>query len=84
MRRYNKENEAVLTFKWLEKELTTIPTEQKYIVIEGYYDNWDNQKNEKSPDLEGILNFMDNKGFEFIDQFELNMSYRQLIFKRKQ
>jgi hypothetical protein len=45
--RSNKKNQMVITLEWLEEEIKN--HEGTYMVIEGFYDSWDELKEEHSP-----------------------------------
>ena len=82
--RYNSELGGTITYRWLEQELSSFDDSLVYFVVEGFYDSWDDEKEEKSPNLEGILNFMDSKGFTFISLFPMgNPNCKEMVFKRK-
>jgi hypothetical protein len=79
--RSNLKNGMVITLEWLEEEINH--HEETYMVIEGFYASWDELKNEPSPNLETILNFMFSKGYECISIQPMgNPSCKEIIFKK--
>lgn len=91
MRRVDNSNEATITFEWLEEEIKKENRNGRswisnpYFVVEGYYDNWDIKKDEKSPNLEAILNFMHSQSFSLVHiDSPANGNYKMLVFKRNQ
>ena len=77
--RTNIKNDLTITFEWLEKE--TSRHIHPYFVIEGFYSSWDNLKDEKSPNLEEILNYMHQKGFQLVSINPMgNPSCKEMVF----
>ena len=82
--RFNSEWKGVITYRWLEKELSSFDESSTYFVIEGFYDRRDYEKNEQSPNLENILNFMKEKGFKFVSMFPMgNPNCKEIVFERE-
>lgn len=77
--RTNKYNERSITFEWLEKE--TANHLEPYFVIEGYYRHYNSEEDKDLPNLEDILNFMHQKGFQLISVNPISNSLcKELIF----
>lgn len=82
--RFNSDLNGVITYRWLEKELSSFDDSSVYFVIEGFYDRWNSEKEEQSPNLENILNFMDSKSFIFVSMFPMgNPNCKEMVFKKE-
>lgn len=78
----NNENRLTITLEWLEVVLEI--HKEPYLVIEGFYDGWNDVKNEKSPSLQEILNFMFEKGYELVTIQPMGNPYcKEIIFKKR-
>lgn len=79
--RTNLKNDYTITLEWLCE--ITEEHNNKYLVIDGFYDNWDNIKNEKSPNLETILNFMFDRGYKLVSIQPMgNPNCKEIVFER--
>jgi hypothetical protein len=77
--RTNDENELTITIEWLEKEIEE--HHEPYLVIQGFYDTWDTKKEEKSPNLEVILNYMYQKGYNLVSIQPMgNPNCKEMVF----
>lgn len=77
--RTNEKNELTITIEWLEKEIEQ--HHEPYFVIQGFYDSWDSLKDEKSPNLETILNFMYQKGYHLVSVQPMgNPNCKEMVF----
>ena len=78
--RTNVKNNHTITLEWLES--ITNSHMDKYLVIDGFYDSWDDEKNAKSPNLETILNFMCTKGYDLVSISKMgNPNCKEIVFK---
>jgi len=79
--RNNIMNDYTITLEWLHE--VTRNHNGKYLVIDGFYDSWDNFKNERSPNLETILNYMFDCGYELVSIQPMgNPTCKEMVFKR--
>lgn len=77
--RTNQNNGLTITLDWLEKEVEK--HHEPYLVIEGFYSTWDEDKDEPSPNLETILNFMYERGYHLVSIHPLgNPNYKEMVF----
>jgi cobalamin biosynthesis Co2+ chelatase CbiK len=77
--RANIENDMTITLEWLEKQVKN--HFEPYLVIEGFYSSWDRIKDEKSPNLETILNFMYQKGYKLVSIQPMgNPNCKEMVF----
>ncbi|WP_456364184.1 hypothetical protein [Priestia aryabhattai] len=79
--RNNITNDYTITLEWLHQIAKN--HNSKYLVIDGFYDTWDNAKNEKSPNLETILNYMYECGYDLVSIHPMgNPNCKEIIFKQ--
>ncbi|PLS19008.1 hypothetical protein CVD28_00985 [Bacillus sp. M6-12] len=77
--RTNDKNDLTITLEWLEKEVQN--HHEPYLVIEGFYNTWDFEKDEKSPNLETILNFMYQVGYKLVSIQPMgNPNCKEMVF----
>ncbi|WP_341285336.1 hypothetical protein [Priestia megaterium] len=80
--RTNLNNDYTITLEWLYE--ITEKHDNKYLVMDEFYDNWDNIKNEKSPNLETILNYMFNRGYDLVSIQPMgNPNCKEMVFVRR-
>ncbi|WP_394555273.1 hypothetical protein C1N61_26415 (plasmid) [Priestia aryabhattai] len=80
--RTNLENDYTITLEWLYE--ITEKHDKKYLVIDGFYNSWDDIKNEKSPDLETILNYMYECGYNLVSIQPMgNPNCKEMVFIRR-
>lgn len=77
--RTNEKNDLTITLEWLEKE--TAQHVYPYFVLEGFYSSWDCIKEVVSPNLEEILNYMHQKGFQLVSITPMgNPNCKEMVF----
>lgn len=80
--RSNVERDDNITFDWLEQEVQS--HKERYLVIRGWIDIYDEALGGKTPNLEELLNFMDERGYEFVNIYPMhNPAYKEIVWKRK-